>query len=527
VAARKELSGLAVLGSLTLDGVAVPTTGVAIRTLLLAVDGAGSGVDADLLDGSHASAFAFLTGATFTGTVDAPTVRVGGVDVWHPGNDGSGSGLDADTLDGDHASAFAKLTGAVFTGGVTATGFTGPGGGLTGVNAASLGGQAASAYALLAGAAFTGNISAPVLTAGTGFTTTGYVSAGSGINAGIRWENGINRLVNNDGGGHAHMYWGIEYNSGLVFTHPGGGIQWTANIDAASNTRLTTRVANNPGAGTGGGVTFASALNQGADFLRWDSHNIFHEGNLATGSDQRIFGNLGVGGATPDASNQFAFYGTNLLLSSGGSINTKYNKNAAGNDASLTFQSGLTTHGLVGLLGNNDLTFKVGTGFTTAMVLSGADGTVSFPEGIKQDALTAYKTTTQTLTNTYATLTGWTGTHVAASGNLSWSAANGDAYVGKAGRFLVSYSVSTDVTTGAGRTDSLVVLQRYNGTSWSDVEGTQHRMYNRLTNQGGTNAAWHGVLDLGASDGLRLAVRRETGTDTVIVDSASLSVVRM
>ena len=38
----------------------------------MTVDGSGSGIDADLLDGSHASAFAKLTGATFTGTVTAP-----------------------------------------------------------------------------------------------------------------------------------------------------------------------------------------------------------------------------------------------------------------------------------------------------------------------------------------------------------------------------------------------------------------------------------------------------------------------
>jgi hypothetical protein len=35
-------------------------------------DGAGSGLDADLLDGTHASAFAQLAGATFTGVVTAP-----------------------------------------------------------------------------------------------------------------------------------------------------------------------------------------------------------------------------------------------------------------------------------------------------------------------------------------------------------------------------------------------------------------------------------------------------------------------
>jgi hypothetical protein len=39
---------------------------------LVTVDGSGSGIDADRLDGSHASAFARLTGATFSGTVTAP-----------------------------------------------------------------------------------------------------------------------------------------------------------------------------------------------------------------------------------------------------------------------------------------------------------------------------------------------------------------------------------------------------------------------------------------------------------------------
>jgi hypothetical protein len=37
-----------------------------------AQDGPSSGLNADLLDGAHASAFALLAGATFTGTVTAP-----------------------------------------------------------------------------------------------------------------------------------------------------------------------------------------------------------------------------------------------------------------------------------------------------------------------------------------------------------------------------------------------------------------------------------------------------------------------
>ena len=65
---------------------------------------------------------------------------VGWQTVYTPTNSGSGSGLDADLLDGDHGSAFAKLVGANFTGAVSATSFSGAGGGLTGVNAAQLNG---------------------------------------------------------------------------------------------------------------------------------------------------------------------------------------------------------------------------------------------------------------------------------------------------------------------------------------------------------------------------------------------------
>jgi hypothetical protein len=49
-----------------------PDTAAQVRAKLVTVDGSGSGIDADLLDGSHGSAFAKLTGATFSGTVTAP-----------------------------------------------------------------------------------------------------------------------------------------------------------------------------------------------------------------------------------------------------------------------------------------------------------------------------------------------------------------------------------------------------------------------------------------------------------------------
>lgn len=78
----------------TLSKEAQPTSGItgsiAKATVIKSWDsknhGSGSGLDADLLDGKHAS------------------------DFWNSSNDGSGSGLDADLLDGKHASQFAGFS---------------------------------------------------------------------------------------------------------------------------------------------------------------------------------------------------------------------------------------------------------------------------------------------------------------------------------------------------------------------------------------------------------------------------------
>jgi hypothetical protein len=49
-----------------------PDSAAQILAKLITTDGAGSGLDADLLDGLQASSFAQVAGATFTGTVIAP-----------------------------------------------------------------------------------------------------------------------------------------------------------------------------------------------------------------------------------------------------------------------------------------------------------------------------------------------------------------------------------------------------------------------------------------------------------------------
>jgi hypothetical protein len=137
-------------------------TDAEILTAIKTVDGSGSGLDADLLDGQHGS---YYTNASNLGNGTVPDARLSsnvhfvttnastpgngnlsigydgstysyvqshsskplrlnpagnavqigsGNTVWHAGNDGSGSGLDADLLDGQEGSyyrAYANLTG--------------------------------------------------------------------------------------------------------------------------------------------------------------------------------------------------------------------------------------------------------------------------------------------------------------------------------------------------------------------------------------------------------------------------------
>ena len=82
----------------------------------------------------------------------------------------------------------------------------------------------------------------------------------------------------------------------------------------------------------------------------------------------------------PDATNKFAFSGTNALMTSAGSLDLTLNKAAVGNDASVTFKSGFSARALVGLLGNNNFSIKVsgnGTTFATPLIANATTGKVS------------------------------------------------------------------------------------------------------------------------------------------------------
>jgi len=76
-----------------------------ILTAIKTVDGASSGLDADLLDGSHAAAFSG-TAHTHTGYVGTASYTAADVLSKLLTVDGTGTGLDADKLDGLESTAF-------------------------------------------------------------------------------------------------------------------------------------------------------------------------------------------------------------------------------------------------------------------------------------------------------------------------------------------------------------------------------------------------------------------------------------
>ena len=99
-------------------------------------------------------------------------------------------------------------------------------------------------------------------------------------------------------------------------------------------------------------------------------------GNVLAGGSISL---LGIG-IPADLTNRFAFQGTNALMTSLGSMDLTVNKPNAASDASITFKTGFNAHAILGLLGNNDLVFKVssnGATFATPLTISAASGLVT------------------------------------------------------------------------------------------------------------------------------------------------------
>lgn len=101
----------------------------------------------------------------------------------------------------------------------------------------------------------------------------------------------------------------------------------------------------------------------------------------------------GIGGATADSYNRLSVNTPAVLLNNAGAgIDMTFNKAAAGNDASLSFKTGFSVRGIVGLLGDDDLTFKVspdGSTFHTGLLIKASDGRAEFPQPLILQALSA------------------------------------------------------------------------------------------------------------------------------------------
>ncbi|NCO87105.1 MAG: DUF2793 domain-containing protein [Rhodobacterales bacterium] len=96
---------------------------------------------------------------------------------------------------------------------------------------------------------------------------------------------------------------------------------------------------------------------------------------------------LGLGGATADATNRLSVNTPAVLFNhAGAGVEATVNKASAGADAAFAFKTGFSTRALIGLLANDDFSFKVspdGASYTEAMRISAASGQVGFAEPVQ------------------------------------------------------------------------------------------------------------------------------------------------
>jgi len=93
---------------------------------------------------------------------------------------------------------------------------------------------------------------------------------------------------------------------------------------------------------------------------------------------------LGLGGATADSYNRVSVNSPALLFNNAGAgIEATVNKAAAGNDAAFAFKTGFSARALIGLLGDDDFSFKVspdGSAFYEAIRIDSTNGQVELPQ---------------------------------------------------------------------------------------------------------------------------------------------------
>ena len=185
---------------------------------------------------------------------------------------------------------------------------------------------------------FSGTLTASGGTATIG-TSTGTATYGVGTGA---TTNGITKTVNIGTGGAS-------------------GSNTVVNIGSATAGAGGTTVINTPP------VTFANSVTQVG----------MPQANLTAQQ-------LGLGWATADAFNRFSMNTPAMLFNhAGNGIEATFNKNTPGDDAAFAFKTGFSARALIGLLGNDDFSFKVspdGSAYFDALRIDRASGRVELPE---------------------------------------------------------------------------------------------------------------------------------------------------
>lgn len=161
----------------------------------------------------------------------------------------------------------------------------------------------------------------------------------------------------------------------------------TANVGTGANTSGVTKTVNLGTDGLSGSTTvvnIGSAVAGALGSLVINSPTVTFASSvsaiaMAAANVSALY--LGLGGASADATNRFSINTPAVLLNHAGtSIDMTFNKNAAGNDATLSFKTGFSTHAIVGLAGSNDFTLKVspnGSSFFDAFTVARATGVLT------------------------------------------------------------------------------------------------------------------------------------------------------
>lgn len=132
--------------------------------------------------------------------------------------------------------------------------------------------------------------------------------------------------------------------------------------------------------------------------------------DLTTGTSIAAqFATLGLGGspgsnALSVTAGSGSTQGSALFNNNAGQFTFTVNRNTGSYNAACAFQTNYTTEAQFGLLGNNNLTFQVGTGFTTALVFDNTTAIPSFPAAPKFSATNSSAQTLTTASTLYGLL---------------------------------------------------------------------------------------------------------------------------